>query len=466
MRAPTPVFLICLLCGSVLAGCGGEQQHPNRPITLICPWAAGGGTDRVSRQIAAHLELELGVPVNVVNATGGKGVTGHSRGINARPDGYTIAMLTLELNMMHWSGLTDLTHHDCTLLMSLNEDYAALMVRKDAPWQNIGELEKQIRDNPKQLKASGTASGGAWHLALAGWLTAAQLEADDVVWISSTGANPSLQELISGGVDMVCCSLPEAAPLLNAGEVRALGVMAPGPVRGYEHVATFGDQQRDWSLGGWRGLAVPQGTPGEVVDRLVAALERIVAGRTQIVSRTRGDTGDTLRQSFPQFMESAGFDHTARPPDEFRRFLEQTDQKFGQLLTSDALKTVNQDRYSPLGFPGALMGLLAATLVGLGVRAMVQSPSELSTQPARVAPDQPANVVAFALVIVFVVVYSLAAETVGFVTLAAALLFALLIWMGNRWWVSAAIALAVVPAAYQLFAGLLRVPLPRGWWGW
>ncbi len=98
-----------------LAGCARDDKYPSRPITLICPWAAGGGTDRVSRQVAAHLEQDLGVPVSVVNAVGGKGVTGHSRGLSARPDGYTLTMATLELNMLHWSGLTDLTHKDCAL---------------------------------------------------------------------------------------------------------------------------------------------------------------------------------------------------------------------------------------------------------------------------------------------------------------------------------------------------------------
>src|SRR5690606_23671838 len=122
----------------------------------------------------------------------GKGVIGHSRGMQARPDGYTLAMITLELNMMHWSGLTDLTYQDCIPLRSVNEDYAALFVRRDAPWQTLAELESAIRARPGSLKASGTTAGGAWHLALAGWLLAAGLDADDVVWVSSTGAGPSL----------------------------------------------------------------------------------------------------------------------------------------------------------------------------------------------------------------------------------------------------------------------------------
>src|SRR5688572_30436687 len=96
------LFLLCLTA-ILLAGCGEPEEYPARPITLICPWGVGGGTDLVSRHMALHLEQELGAPVNVINATGGKGVTGHSRGLRAKPDGYTITMITLELNMLPWS---------------------------------------------------------------------------------------------------------------------------------------------------------------------------------------------------------------------------------------------------------------------------------------------------------------------------------------------------------------------------
>ena len=173
-----------------MVGCARDDSYPARPITIVCPWAAGGGTDRVSRQMAMHLEQELGVPVSVVNAIGGKGVTGHNRGLTARPDGYTLTMMTFELNTMHWIGLTELTYHDCEPLLSVNEDYAALLLRNDAPWQTLEELEAEVRKNPKQLTSSGTAVGGAWHLALAGWLNAAGFAADDIVWVPSAGAGP------------------------------------------------------------------------------------------------------------------------------------------------------------------------------------------------------------------------------------------------------------------------------------
>ncbi len=83
--------------------------YPERPITLIVPWAAGGGTDATARIIGALLEKEIGQPVNVVNRTGGSGVVGHAAIAGAAPDGYTVGVVTVEIGMMHWQGLTELT---------------------------------------------------------------------------------------------------------------------------------------------------------------------------------------------------------------------------------------------------------------------------------------------------------------------------------------------------------------------
>ena len=95
-------LLALSFCASAFA------QYPNRPITLIVPWGAGGGTDAVARFIASLMEKDLGQPVNVVNRTGGSGVVGHSAIATAAPDGDTIGMITVEITMMHHQKLTEL----------------------------------------------------------------------------------------------------------------------------------------------------------------------------------------------------------------------------------------------------------------------------------------------------------------------------------------------------------------------
>ncbi len=480
------LFLLAIACG-LISGCRQGDQYPSRPILLICPWAAGGGTDRVSRTLAAHLESVLEVPVNVINATGGKGVTGHSRGLRARADGYTLTMATLELTMMHWSGLTDLTVDACEPLISLNEDYAALLVPSDAPWQNLRELEAAVAAAPKSLKCSGTATGGAWHLATAGWLLQAGLKADDVVWISSTGAGPSLQELRSGGLEMVCCSLPEAASLLQpGGGVRALGVMAPQRASGFPNVPTFREQGTDWSLGGWRAVVVPRGTPEPVQDQLLDALTRIVTGQTLVGGVT-----------FPQFMEQSGFDHTYRTGEELRTFLHDTDVKLGALLTSDAMRSVNRDPYPPLAYPYLILALLAVVVMALAFEKFragrhwavparhAGSATEQATEAAHFTSGGPPTVedetaatkrlpaactrdgyVAFALVIGAIAAFVLLAEMTGFVLFASITLIGLAVWFGASTKQALLLTAILAPMIYHLFAHALRVPLPQGWFGW
>src|ERR687891_928309 len=101
--------LAVLAAGLAFAAGAAQAAWPERPITLIVPWGAGGGTDATARIIGSLLEKELKQPVNVVNRTGGSGVVGHQAIASAAPDGYTIGIVTSEIAMMHHQGLTDLT---------------------------------------------------------------------------------------------------------------------------------------------------------------------------------------------------------------------------------------------------------------------------------------------------------------------------------------------------------------------
>ena len=117
---------------------GAHAQYPQRPIQLIVPWGAGGGTDATARIIGSLLEKELKQPVNVVNRTGGSGVVGHQAIASAQPDGYTIGLITVEIAMMHHVGLTPLRHTDYTPIGLVNADPAGINVRVDSPYK-IGE---------------------------------------------------------------------------------------------------------------------------------------------------------------------------------------------------------------------------------------------------------------------------------------------------------------------------------------
>src|SRR5438034_3650389 len=137
--------------------------YPERPMTLIVPWGAGGGTDATARIIGSLLEKELGQPVNVINRTGGSGVVGHAAIAQASPDGYTIGIVTVEIGMMHWQGLTELNGAAYTPIGLVNADPAGVQVAAGAPYKTINDLVAGIKANPGKLNASGTGQGGFWH---------------------------------------------------------------------------------------------------------------------------------------------------------------------------------------------------------------------------------------------------------------------------------------------------------------
>ena len=162
---PLPFLALAILSlGLLLSGCRegsrGASSYPNRSLNLIVPWAAGGGTDRVARFVADALHRRVGQPVIVVNRTGGSGAVGHSAGALAAPDGHTLTMATFELSTMHWMGISKLAWNDFLPVAQLNGDAAAILVRRDAPWKNLGDLLETIRKQPAGIKMSGAMRSG------------------------------------------------------------------------------------------------------------------------------------------------------------------------------------------------------------------------------------------------------------------------------------------------------------------
>jgi len=305
-----------LVAGTI--GLAGQAQavYPERPLTLIVPWGAGGGTDATARIVASLLEKELGQPINVVNRTGGSGVVGHSAIAEADPDGYTLGIATVEIGMMHWQGLTELTSENYTPLALVNEDPAAVTVRADAEWADLSALIEDIKANPGKFKASGTGQGGIWHLAIAGLLSELGIDPTAVPWVPSEGAAPGLQDLVAGGVDMAPVSIPEARSLLDAGRVKSLAVMSSERNAAFPNVPTTQETVGvAWNIGAWRGIVGPGGLPDEVTSVLVPALERVY------------DSAE-----YKEFMSGRGFGMRWAAGDEFAAFMKASDADLGEVM--------------------------------------------------------------------------------------------------------------------------------------
>ena len=298
-----------------------NAAYPDRPITLIVPWGAGGGTDAVARMLGTLMEKDLGQPVNVVNRTGGSGVVGHQAIASAPPDGYTIGIITVEIGMMHHVKLTELNGAAYTPIALVNTDPAGVQVRADAPYKNLNELISAIKASPGKFKASGTGQGGIWHLAIAGLLQDLKVNPAALPWVPSNGAAPGLNDLVAGGVEVVPCSLPEARALIEAGKVKSLAIMDPQPSGLFPKVPTVKQETGSaWTMAAWRGIAAPKGISAEVQQRLLASLKK---------------SHDS--KEFRDFMQSRGFGVLWADPQDFARFMAKSDADLGAVMKATGI---------------------------------------------------------------------------------------------------------------------------------
>lgn len=243
------------------------SDYPTKPIELIVPVAAGGGTDLVGRAFAEAAKKYLPQqPMIVVNKPGASGAIGTAELINARPDGYKIGIIICEITIIPNMGITKYTAADVRPIARLNADPSAITVRTDAPWQNIEEFMADARKRSTPLNIANAGAGSIWHMAAAAFAEKTGLQVNHVPFL---GAAPAVVALLGGHVDAITVSPGEVAQHVAAGKLRTLAVMSDQRVGGmFEKVPTLKERGVDLSVGVWRGLAVPKTTPPDIVALL------------------------------------------------------------------------------------------------------------------------------------------------------------------------------------------------------
>ncbi|WP_292895617.1 Bug family tripartite tricarboxylate transporter substrate binding protein [Nitratireductor sp.] len=314
--------LTTLLAATVAFAGPAFAEYPERPITLVVPWSAGGGTDAVGRMLAKGLQDVLGTPVNVVNRTGAGGIVGHTAMIDADPDGYTLGLATAELTTYAAIGTSEASPADVTPIALVNFDASAFNVRADSEWEDAGQALEAIKANPGKFKASGFPVGAAYHLAFAGFLNDNGVDPTALTVVPSQGAAPGFQELVSGGVAVVPSSLPEAASMRDAGLVKTLAVLADERLASYPDVPTAKEAVGTASVGGtWRGVVGPKGLDADIAGKVEAALDKVYQSA-----------------EFQEFMSSRGFGVRWLPADEFGTFMENASKSNAEVIEKLGLK--------------------------------------------------------------------------------------------------------------------------------
>jgi tripartite-type tricarboxylate transporter receptor subunit TctC len=311
-------FLVRTFAAVVLAiSFSAHAVWPERPVTIIVPWGAGGAADQLARVLASLLEQELKQPFNVVQRTGGSGVVGHQAIVNAKPDGYTLGLATVEISMFQHQGLAQFSQKDFTVVAIINTDAGGVMVRSDSPWKTAKQLIDDVKAKPPlTYKASGTGQGGIWHLGLVGWLLDEGVDPAKVPWVPSQGSAPAMQDLVAGGVDFVTASLPEGRTFIEAGKVRALANLDKVRIAPYTDAPTLKEATgSNWIILTWRGIVGPKGLPKDVMDRLVPALQKAHSSKV-----------------FKDMVAERGFGWAWIGPDDAVKFTDQANEDFGRLM--------------------------------------------------------------------------------------------------------------------------------------
>ena len=264
-----------------LAGCGGgakpeakpeapKATFPTKAVSIIVPYNAGGGTDLTARALAKASEKHLGKPIVIVNKSGGGGAVGFSEGSNAKPDGYTVTMVTVELTTLRHLGLATNSYKDFKAIAQINYDPSAITVKADSPWKNAKEFLAYAKAHPGEVKEGNSGPGSIWHLSAAGVEKSAGVK---LTHIPFDGAAPAVIALMGGHVDVVFVSPAEVKAQVEAGKIRPLAIVDSKPSDALPGVKTFEEETgiKTTFVGPWRGLCVPKDTPDDIAKILTDA---------------------------------------------------------------------------------------------------------------------------------------------------------------------------------------------------
>jgi tripartite-type tricarboxylate transporter receptor subunit TctC len=264
----------------VLSQTPSGDDYPKRAITLIVPFAPGGSTDVVGRIVAEALHKELGQPVLVENRAGAGGSLGTAAIAKAVPDGYTIGMgtaSTLAINPAAYKSLPYDVQADLAPIGNIAAVPNIMSIHPALAAPDMTAFTALARATPGKLSYGSSGNGSVSHLMGEQYKLATQT---DMVHVPYRGIGPALQDVVGGQIQVLFDNLPTTFPMVEAGKLRALAVSGPRRIEALPNVPTFaelGMEDLNWMA--FFGLVAPAKTPVAIVDKLNAALKRVVADK-------------------------------------------------------------------------------------------------------------------------------------------------------------------------------------------
>jgi tripartite-type tricarboxylate transporter receptor subunit TctC len=307
------VSLFSLVLPLVLGTLGeAATQYPGREITLIVPWSSGGPSDTLSRFLAEPLSKILGKTFIVTNKPGGGGTVGLQQVAAAKPDGYTLGLMTRSLILQKYTSPVGMNYENYEPIALLVASPGCLVVNAERPWKSARELIKYARENPKAVKVSNTGTGATWHTFGISLEKASNIKLTHVPY---GGGRPALVAVMGGHVDASLMDMPSVHPLMPTGKLRLLGVATEKRHPFYPDVPTFKEEGISVNWEHWTGIVAPKGTPADIVKILSDAFAK--AGKDA---------------KYKEFVKNRAFIEMYRNPKEYRQIMENDDREISKIL--------------------------------------------------------------------------------------------------------------------------------------
>ncbi len=289
---------IAIALSFAAAGVHAQSKYPTKPIRLLTPFAAGGGSDIMARLIGPPLTEVLGQTIVVDNRPGGGGTLGAGITARADPDGYTLIVVSGSYGAN--AALHDLPYDTVTgitPIILLGTTPLVLTMHPSVPVKSVSELIAYSKANPRKLNVASAGIGGLDHLA--GELFKLQTGATYTT-IPYKGSGPAMIALLSGEVSGSMTSLVTSIPHVKTGRLRAIGVTTPKRSRALPDVPTIGETVPGFEAVNWYGLWGPKGLPADIVTRWNREVAKVL--RTEAVEK---------------WLEDQGLEPAGGPPEEF-----------------------------------------------------------------------------------------------------------------------------------------------------
>jgi tripartite-type tricarboxylate transporter receptor subunit TctC len=274
MRKPVLFALLAVLAAGLAPASSAQTAYPNRSITVIVPFAAGGPTDVVARLLGEHMSHTLGQQLVVENVGGAGGTTGMTRVAQAAPDGYTIGVGNMGTQSAAPALYPNLKYDPAKSFAQIgicNYTPQAIVAKKTTEAKDLKEFLAYLKANSEKLSYGHAGVGSISHVS--GTLFNSMFGLKPAL-VAYRGTNPALNDLVGGQIDYMVDQSLNVIPQIKGGTIKVYAIAAPARLESLPDVPTTKEAGVDFIFSAWNAMVAPKDTPKEIVDKLAAALSK------------------------------------------------------------------------------------------------------------------------------------------------------------------------------------------------